>query len=153
MTIHAVTSPRSLDLTHAFLASVGMSPVVAGTDGSMRLRVLDSDGVTPLSLDGATVVLRIYDQHSGTDLMTRTSGVAIAGSSPSQDQIEIDTDQEAGEYDDEDGRGWFEWFWTDADEQLLSAAAGLRHWSVTATWSGDSRPVYAGRIEIGRVGT
>lgn len=155
MTIVAPANPRSCDLTHAFLQLYGITPIVAGTDGSIRMRVLDEDGVTPLALDTATIVVRIYDAKSGVTLLTRTSGTAIPGSSPATNELDIDDEQDTGDEADEEGRGWFEWFWTTAsgDVAKLSSAVGMRSYSVTVTISSIDRTVFAGRVQVGPVGT
>lgn len=154
-----ITTPLNLDLTHAYLAEVGLSPLVSGTDWTMRFQVRqDVEGVAttnPVSLDGATVVLEIFDASSGVVLLSRTSGTAITGASPAANQIDIDADQENEDTVDYTGMGWFEVHvrTSTGDNQALAAAKGRRRYRILATLpdsgDGDEQQVAGGWIEVG----
>lgn len=149
-----VADPLDLDLTAELLQAGGERALVAGDLWSCRLQVRDAAGA--VSLTGATVKMTI-EKPDGTEIATRQTDIAIAGTSPALKQIEHDSDQVVENVGAGTGKGWFtvRFGATTAERDILLAAlltgaqSALRPFDVRVRLStNDVRTAFRGRLEI-----
>lgn len=91
--------PLQLNLTKAYLLSLGAAPLVVGNDSNLRFQVLD-DTEAAVSLSGALIEM---DITIGETTITLSTATLITGSTY---EIKTDTDQSAETGNT--GKGWYQ---------------------------------------------
>jgi hypothetical protein len=140
-----VTAPWDLDLTEAFMREHGLRPPIVGDDIELRFQALTSSGDAE-DLSDATIKMTL---RKGEVLVTRQTGVAIAGANPARNEVVIDADQSAEVGDT--GRGWLQvnFAATAAEIALLESVKGKADYElVRKLASGDQKLLAKGQVEI-----
>lgn len=155
-----ITDPLLFDLTAKSLIQAGLPPIVAGCDWAGRFQAVGTDGVgVPLTDALIVMTCRKYlgvDFSNGTRtllfdpdkvLFVRRSTDLIP--STSIKQIEADANQSTNV--GETGRGFFTVRFSNEDQAVLLAAAGLQAYDLQITLA-DTQVLWfvQGRVEIMR---